>query len=457
MMTYDRMKKLVEGKLDESHVPTMVIFDESSKLKGGSAQRTKSAIKLGEIMREVHGDENCHIILLSGRPAPNTPVDWWAQCETACPGFLREGKYPIFEDRLCLKVKVEKMDGDKTFQKIVTWWDDTKKCRTCGITKDDHPKDTHVWVPSVNEVAKLERRLKGLVLTIFKKDCLDLPEKNYLKLSVKPNPRAKMLALQIRRESESTGDTMYRLRALSDGYLVKDVKSKDTQPCSGCDGSGQLSDIGLGEGVTVPCAVCEGGGVLHKYHREFVPISSPKMGAFNEVLENYYDLGRLVVWASLHGTLELLRKAAVKGGWNIVQFDGKQVKFHNTMGIENPPKTQEEMLLFFQEDKKYPTVFIGNPEAAGMGLTLTAADAMVFYSNSWKPEARQQGEDRIHRPGSTGAKIIDIVCMPIDEVIREALMNKEKLQDLSLGKLNERLDRLDEVWEETPSPAPAQV
>jgi hypothetical protein len=46
--------------------------------------------------------------------------------------------------------------------------------------------------------------------------------------------------------------------------------------------------------------------------------------------------------------------------------------------------------------------FVANPAAGGMGLTLHAAKSVLFYSNSYSPEDREQAEDRAHRIGQDG-------------------------------------------------------
>jgi len=47
--------------------------------------------------------------------------------------------------------------------------------------------------------------------------------------------------------------------------------------------------------------------------------------------------------------------------------------------------------------------FVANAAAAGTGLTLHAAKAVMYYSNHWSPEMREQSEDRAHRIGQDGA------------------------------------------------------
>jgi len=48
-------------------------------------------------------------------------------------------------------------------------------------------------------------------------------------------------------------------------------------------------------------------------------------------------------------------------------------------------------------------VFLGTPQAGGVGLTLTAADTVIFVDRSWSPAINLQAEDRLHRIGQKSA------------------------------------------------------
>jgi SNF2 family DNA or RNA helicase len=74
-----------------------------------------------------------------------------------------------------------------------------------------------------------------------------------------------------------------------------------------------------------------------------------------------------------------------------------------------------------------------NTAAGGVGLTLTAADTLVFLSRPFSFTQSAQAEDRIHRRGQEKeAHIIDILCHDtIDTRVREVLRDKAKaLSDL---------------------------
>src|SRR5262249_47039244 len=94
-LTYDGLKAFVKSLSFES-IPHMVVFDESQKLKTPSSQRSQAGKFLADKVR----DRNGYIILLSGTPAPHSPLDWYQQCQIACPGFLKEGDLKKFQARL---------------------------------------------------------------------------------------------------------------------------------------------------------------------------------------------------------------------------------------------------------------------------------------------------------------------------------------------------------------------
>jgi hypothetical protein len=93
-------------------------------------------------------------------------------------------------------------------------------------------------------------------------------------------------------------------------------------------------------------------------------------------------------------------------------------------------------LEVFQDVDKYPrpTAFIGHPGAAGMGLTLSASPAVVFYSNDFDGEHRIQAEERIFAPGKI-CTVYDFLHLPTDKLILDNLHEKRRLQALTLGDI----------------------
>ena len=74
-------------------------------------------------------------------------------------------------------------------------------------------------------------------------------------------------------------------------------------------------------------------------------------------------------------------------------------------------------------------IFIGQIQAAGMGLTLTSASTMVFYSCDYSMSNFDQAKSRIHRAGQKNncLYIYLVVRNSIDGKVLKALRDKQNL------------------------------
>ncbi len=81
-------------------------------------------------------------------------------------------------------------------------------------------------------------------------------------------------------------------------------------------------------------------------------------------------------------------------------------------------------------------VLIGNPASGGIGVNLVAASYSIYYSRSYKLGDEVQSTARNWRKGSEihdQITKINLICQgSIDEVIDDALNNKQKLADIIL-------------------------
>ena len=102
-------------------------------------------------------------------------------------------------------------------------------------------------------------------------------------------------------------------------------------------------------------------------------------------------------------------------------------------------KDRQRILEDFQDTDHPLRFFVSNPHTGGRGLTLTAADTMIFYSNSYDLELRLQAEDRIHRIGQDNrCTYVDLVVPgTVDEKILDALRKKVKISNEVLGEVKE--------------------
>jgi SNF2 family DNA or RNA helicase len=89
---------------------------------------------------------------------------------------------------------------------------------------------------------------------------------------------------------------------------------------------------------------------------------------------------------------------------------------------------REDQVSAFQNDPDVK-VFVGQIATAGLGLTLTAADTLVFYSTDYSMSNHEQARARIHRVGQKRpcAYIYLTAKGTVDEKVLAALRNKADL------------------------------
>ncbi|TAL63591.1 MAG: DEAD/DEAH box helicase [Burkholderiaceae bacterium] len=97
-------------------------------------------------------------------------------------------------------------------------------------------------------------------------------------------------------------------------------------------------------------------------------------------------------------------------------------------------KKKQQAVDQFQTDPQI-RVFVGMRKAAGVGLTLTAANYVIMHSLPWNAALRRQAEDRAYRNGQTRhvTILIPIVPRTIDEKVLDLNRHKESIERDSLG------------------------
>jgi SWI/SNF-related matrix-associated actin-dependent regulator 1 of chromatin subfamily A len=98
-----------------------------------------------------------------------------------------------------------------------------------------------------------------------------------------------------------------------------------------------------------------------------------------------------------------------------------------------PMKKRQEAVDRFQSDDSVK-VFVGNIRAAGVGLTLTAAQVVVFAELDWTPAAMSQAEDRAHRMGQEGSVLVQHLVLDgsLDARMAQELVVKQDICDKAL-------------------------
>jgi SNF2 family DNA or RNA helicase len=324
---------------------------------------------------------------------------------------------------------------------LITWKNSSDICEKCGKLSSDaihQPSldDFHLFKSSVNEVEYLGKRLKGLVLVQFKSECLDLPDKIYRKIICVTPKSMLFTAKAIKNTAPRAITALTLLRELSDGFQYFETQSSEKMTCELCCGSGSMNEYP--EEITVNpipvkvvCSRCDGSGLTQKIIRDVKYVPTPKDDELIDLLEEFEESARVVIYAGFQASIDKIVETVRAQGWQFMRVDGRG--WVNSMGLK-----EEEMLAKFQSDCEDRIAFIAHPESGGMGLTLTASQVCIFYSNDFKAENRIQAEDRIHRAGmdkNKGATIIDLINLKTDELVLDNLKAKREMQRLTMQEL----------------------
>ena len=136
--------------------------------------------------------------------------------------------------------------------------------------------------------------------------------------------------------------------------------------------------------------------------------------------------GKAIIWANYIHDIERITTAIKKkyGDDSIIQY----------YGAIKADQRQNNIKLF-QDPNSKARFFIGNPQTGGYGITLTAANNVIYYSNGYDLEKRLQSEDRAHRIGQKkSVTYIDFMTeKTVDEKIVKALRKKINIASTVLG------------------------
>lgn len=150
-------------------------------------------------------------------------------------------------------------------------------------------------------------------------------------------------------------------------------------------------------------------------------IAEEKMKHTFEIIDNILEQGKkVIVFTNFTNTLE---EIAWKYNQRSVKLNGKMSK-----------KARQESVDRFQNDPKID-VFVGNIKAAGVGITLTAAEAVIFNDFSFVPADHAQAEDRAYRYGQKNSVSIyyPIFENSMDMVIYNILERKKNIIETVMG------------------------
>ena len=247
-------------------------------------------------------------------------------------------------------------------------------------------------VVGYRNLSELSEKIKPFSKRILKEDCLDLPAKSFIKHTVELTKEQNKVYEQMKKEAiafldgkmQSTATVMtqlMRLHQITCGHFTAD--------------DGTIKDL--------PCS---------------------RLTELMSILENVE--GKTIIWSHYtHDVKRIIEKIKeVYGDESVVDYFGETDQENRSKNIKR-----------FQTDDKC-RFFVGTTHTGGYGITLTAGSTMIYFSNGYDLEKRQQSEARIDRIGQTKKMTyIDIMAQDtIDEHIVKALRNKVNIANTIMGE-----------------------
>tara|TARA_R110002126_G_scaffold250192_3_gene393101 strand:- start:142 stop:1590 length:1449 start_codon:yes stop_codon:yes gene_type:complete len=334
----------------------IVVVDESTTIKNRKAARTKNIVRLQEYSK--------YRRILTGSPITKSPMDLFSQCDFLKNKALGFNSYFAFQARYA-NIQQRTM-GHRSFQQIVGY----------------------------RRLEELSEKLDLFSNRVLKEDCLDLPEKVYVRREIEFTPEQKKLYTQMKKLA---------LAKLESGELATTASV--------------LTQI-----MRLQQICC---GFLQPDEGEIQTIASNRLKELLELTDEVQ--GKAIIWATY--THDILRiEGALQERFGL---DSVATYFGGT------PQDERQAIVTRFQDKNDPLrFFVGQPRTGGYGITLTAANTVIYFSNSYDLEIRLQSEDRAHRIGQTNkVTYIDMVSPDtIDEKILKALRSKIDIAGQVLGE-----------------------
>ena len=243
---------------------------------------------------------------------------------------------------------------------------------------------------SYKNLDELSGKLDKFSYRITKKECLDLPDKIYTTRDVELTDEQKAIYKEMSDYQFAMLETNGEFQEMSAQVILTKFLRLHQVLC----GTFTADD-----------------GTLHR-------IPNKRVDALQEVLEE--TSGKVIIWATYLADIEAIAEMLEKnyGKESFVTYYGATSSDERVSAIQK-----------FQDESSPVRFFLGNVQTAGRGITLTAASTVIYYSNNFSLELRQQSEDRAHRLGQKNkVTYIDLVVRnSLDEKIIKSLIEKRNI------------------------------
>ena len=403
VMSYDAVRTKVGFELATQFLKShraMAVADESTAIAEPSSERSKRIAKLGPLARWRR--------VMSGTPVAEGPFKIYNQMKFLDKEYWKRhgfGSYYVFKQAFGVFRKMRAAQGHQFDQLL-----------------------------SYQNLEYLQKLIADCSTRRLKEDCLDLPPKIYTKIEFDLEPKQRrmyddlvnMLQAEIDEthtlEAATALIRLTRLQQITSGFAVAQempapaVGDLLTRVAEDGTFTGEITEF-VDAKICVAVGVLETDGTRHdnwmatidvtdERVRRLVaadpvtldifdsPNKNPRLQTLLTVLEPITH--KVITWARFRKDIDLICGAL---GDKAVRYDGIVNTADRSMALDR-----------FRND---PSIqyFVANPAAISMGVTLTQAKTVIYYSNSFQLEKRLQSEDRAHRIGQdVNVNIVDLVA-----------------------------------------------
>jgi SNF2 family DNA or RNA helicase len=325
-------------------------------------------------------------MLLNGTPIALGIQDLWSQYEFLDPNIIGTGDYWAFKTRYVEMGGYENKQivGYKNLEELMK----LIVPYTIEVGKDVLNLPPKVMKPLYCEATAEQKKLFRLVI----KGTTGDPNEPIIKV-------------------DNTLEKMLRLRQIVGGYLPRTKFKKQVI-------NGEEQDIAY----TVIEPLKE----------------NPKLDLLLDLVDDHRLGSKFIIWTTFIHEIELIRdKLAEKYGPRSVECYYGGTAMEDRSAIEDRYCNDPTMRFF-----------VGNPVAAGLGLTLISgeSDIMVYYSGTNAYIDRAQSEDRAHRIGQKNSVVVADLVMEktVDELIQASIATKMNIEEYVMNRVAQGI-KLDDL------------
>ena len=247
-------------------------------------------------------------------------------------------------------------------------------------------------VVGYHNLEELTEKLKAFSYRVLKDDCLDLPPKTFMKRTIQLTAEQNKVYQQMKQMAlaEMNGKMITTATALTQLMRLHQITC----------GHFKADDDSIQE------------------------IKNNRITELMDVLEEVE--GKAVIWAHYrHDIATIVREIEKKYPMSVVTYYG-----------DTSTENRQKAIKKIQDPESKVRFLVGTPQTGGYGITLTGASTMIYYSNGYDLEKRQQSEARIDRIGQEKPMTyIDILAEDtVDERIVKALRKKVNIATQIMGE-----------------------